>query len=210
MGKLPVDSVILVHGLWYGPWSMKYLGRGLRHKGYECRYFKYSTRKTSLGAAAKVLRDSIEGHLKSPVHLVGHSLGGLVILKLLMDYPETPQGNVVLLGSPINGSRVARKVAGWPGMSWAFGASESALAQGYAHLPEDRKIGMIRGQKPVGLGRIAGGFHEANDGTVSFSETHSERLADEVTVKTTHTGLIMSREVLRHTVSFLSGGRFAP
>ena len=44
------------------------------------------------------------------VHLLGHSLGGLVILRCLERYPMAQPGRVVFLGTPAAGSRAARRL----------------------------------------------------------------------------------------------------
>ena len=41
------------------------------------------------------------------LHLVAHSLGGLVVHRFLERYPDQPPGRVVLLGTPLVASRAA-------------------------------------------------------------------------------------------------------
>ena len=43
------------------------------------------------------------------VHLVGHSMGGVLILRALQADPGMPPGRVVLMGAPVRGSAVARR-----------------------------------------------------------------------------------------------------
>ncbi len=74
------------------------------------RFFAYDWRK-SLLRSADALRDAIrtahEENGSKPVHLVGHSMGGLMIRATLMEYGETLWpivGNIVFLGTPHYGS----------------------------------------------------------------------------------------------------------
>ena len=47
------------------------------------------------------------------VHLLGHSLGGLIVLRFLQRHSMSQPGRVVFLGTPCAGSRVARRFARW-------------------------------------------------------------------------------------------------
>ena len=57
------------------------------------------------------------------IHLVGHSLGGLVILDMLRQMPDPRLRRVVLLGTPCLDSHCARRLAGLAGMPALLGRS---------------------------------------------------------------------------------------
>ena len=64
----------------------------------------------TLGEAA----DALAGHLRAQgevAHVVAHSLGGLVACEAIASHADLPAGRVVLMGSPVRGSRTARAVA---------------------------------------------------------------------------------------------------
>ena len=46
-----------------------------------------------------------------PVHLVGHSMGGLLAIECARAHPELPIGRILCLGSPLAGSSTAAGVA---------------------------------------------------------------------------------------------------
>ena len=148
--------------------------------------------------------------LEPPVHLVGHSLGGLMLLKLFELLPEQPPGRIVLLGSPASGSRAARSVA-----RWAIGPSllgPIALAEIVERSPRrwtlPRELGVIAGSTSAGLGRLVSDLPEPNDGTVAVEETRIEGMTDHVVLPVTHSGMVASASVADHVVRFLSTGRF--
>ena len=102
-------EVILVHGLWYGSWALRALSRRLYKGGFKIRHFTYSATSASLGAHAGSLYEFARTTKADSLHFLGHSLGGLVILRMLSETPDLPLGRVVLLGCPLEGSIVDRK-----------------------------------------------------------------------------------------------------
>jgi len=202
--------VILVHGLWFGAWSLAVLARRLGKAGFQPRRFRYRTTRAGLAEHANALRRFIGSRPLPELHFVAHSLGGLVTLKMLAENGDLPPGRVVLLGSPIRGSRVARKAGAIPGGSRLLGAVQPELASGFAGLGAGREIGMIAGSTAFGLGLLLGSLGGANDGTVAVEETLAPGLREHRTLPVTHTGMLISREVTREVASFLRVGSFGP
>jgi len=74
-------DVILVHGLWVPALVMSPLAARLAVAGFRCHLFRYEGRNQSLESNAERLRRMLRD--RGPAHLVGHSLGGLVVLESL-------------------------------------------------------------------------------------------------------------------------------
>ncbi|MGD9265645.1 MAG: alpha/beta fold hydrolase, partial [Lysobacterales bacterium] len=125
--------VVLVHGLWVRGWSMTVLAKRLRKQGHEVEVFSYPTTSDCLDAHADALHAFLGSLDAGQLHLVGHSMGGLVILNLLNRYDDLPPGRVVLMGSPVKGSRVVRRLEKLPGHKLMFGKARDNLLQGYDH-----------------------------------------------------------------------------
>lgn len=205
----PVHSeIVLVHGLWFGSWALARLARRLKALGIPVRRINYRTTRGNLGDHAARLHDFARQSEAATQHFVGHSLGGLVILKMLSLYRDLPPGRVVFLGSPLRGSIVARNMQRIPGAQTLLGKIDSALHEGYPLIPDGREAGMIAGSKSRGLGLLVGGTEGPGDGTVAVSETHAEGLADHCVLPVTHTGMLYSAEVAKKTVEFLESGGF--
>ncbi len=200
--------VVLVHGLWWGPWSMALIGRGLKRNGFDVHAFAYPTMGRSLQGNARALREFVAGLALDHVHLVGHSLGGLVILRMLDEYADLPPGRVVLLGSPVNGSAVGRRVADRRLFKPLVGRARAALENGFSPAPAGRETAVIAGSRPVGVGRLFGPLERPNDGTVSVAECRLEG-ARECILPVTHTGLVTAPSVVRAVAEFLRSGRFS-
>lgn len=207
-----VSATILVHGLWYGPISMALVRSRLQRAGFDCRRFSYPTLRASMGASAGALRRFVgragQDGAVGPVHLVGHSLGGLIILRMLADYPDCPAGRVVLLGSPVQGSVVSRRVGRRGPLRPFLGSSRSSLEKGYPHCPRGREVGVIAGTAGMGIGLAFGGLSKPHDGTVGVKETRLAGATDTLQLPVSHTGLVTSPRVVEAVVAFLETGRF--
>ena len=203
------EEIVLVHGLWFGSWAMFRLARELESAGFIVRRINYRTTRGELADHARRLHEFAQESSAPVQHFVGHSLGGLVVLKMLNVYDDIPPGRVVFLGSPLRGSRVARKLNKVPGAAALLGKVESALQEGFPVLPDGRDVGMIAGSKSIGLGWLLGGTGGPGDGTVAIAETRAEGLEGHYVLPVTHTGMLYSAEVAEKTAKFLESGRFA-
>jgi pimeloyl-ACP methyl ester carboxylesterase len=143
------------------------------------------------------------------VHLVGHSLGGLLALRACLEADTLPQGRIVCLGSPLLGSAAARGFAGWGrGGEVLLGHNRELLQQGFERWDGPREVGMIAGRMPLGLGAVLGHFAGEHDGTVAVEETRLPGLADHCVVEANHTGLLFSLDVAQQVAQFLHSGHF--
>ncbi|MGC1520487.1 MAG: alpha/beta fold hydrolase, partial [Steroidobacteraceae bacterium] len=104
--------IVYVHGLWQRGAESHWLRRRLAQDlGGEARTFSYPSVAGDASQNARALTETLREIRADTLHLVGHSLGGLVILKAF-EHEEglraLPPGRIVLLGSPLRGSRAAR------------------------------------------------------------------------------------------------------
>jgi len=202
------SEVILVHGLWFGSWAMARLAKKLQAEGFRVRRFSYKTTTGDLRAHAAELREFVRVSQSDQLHFASHSLGGLVTLAMLGAEEGLPPGRVVLMGSPLDGSVVARRSRKVPGAEKLLGEIRSTLERGYEYMPSDRETGMIAGSKAFGLGMLVGGAGKPGDGTVAVGETLAEGLKDHLILPVTHTGMLYSAEVARQAGCFLKFGSF--
>ncbi|HKJ77440.1 MAG TPA: alpha/beta fold hydrolase [Gammaproteobacteria bacterium] len=201
--------MVLVHGLWMTGLEMGLLRRRLGRCGLTPYRFRYpSLGDTVAGNAARL--DAFVKTLREPqVHLVGHSLGGLVIRRLFQDFPEQPPGRVVTLGTPHTGSHVARRLQRGPFGAFLVGrAAEDGLLDGLAPWPGDHELGVVAGRLALGVGWLIPGLPRPNDGTVAVAETRLAGMTDHIAVPASHMGLLVSRRAARQTCHFLRHGRF--
>jgi pimeloyl-ACP methyl ester carboxylesterase len=203
------DTVVLVHGIWMSGLELLLLERRLRRCGFRTRRFHYRSLRRPVRHNAAQLARRVRALPAGRIHLVGHSLGGLVILQALQDDPALVTGRVVLLGSPVGGSAVARRAARHRLLRWLIGrATEQGLLGDGPRWRGWQSLGMIAGRCSFGIGRLLGGLSGVNDGVVNLEETRVEGVRDSIVVDTTHIGLVISRLVAAQVCAFLKHGRF--
>jgi pimeloyl-ACP methyl ester carboxylesterase len=145
------------------------------------------------------------------VHLVAHSLGGVVIRAMLERGVPARLGRVVLLGSPLRGSRVGARATRLPYGRRVIGRSLIDLNArgGFSDWVPGVPAGGIAGRVPFGTSWLVGGIYEANDGTVAVAETRVSGLADHIVLPVTHFALPWARQVSDEVRHFLEHGRFS-
>jgi len=203
-----VSEIVLVHGLWNRGWMMARMAKRLRTRGHHVRVFSYPTRADNLDGHADHLHNFVREQETAKSHLVGHSMGGLVILNMLSRYDDLPPGRVVLMGTPVKGSNVVKRMERLPGHGFIFGKARENLLKGFQFSPAGHETGMIRGTREFGFGQIAGKQNEPNDGSICVSETELEGLKDTVELEVSHSEMLISAEVAEQVDQFLLSGKF--
>ena len=201
------EPVILLHGVWMRSPALLLLSNRLRARGFAPIRFDYASLFRTPSKSMEKLAMRLYSYGKGPVHLVGHSLGGLMALETLNRYQKLPTGRVVCQGSPLAGSATARLLHE-KHLSFMTGKSGPLLRGGLMHAPDDREVGVIAGAKGRGMGQIIRKFDGLHDGTVAVWETRIPGLREHLVVPVSHTGLVFSKEVAERTANFLENGCF--
>jgi pimeloyl-ACP methyl ester carboxylesterase len=180
--------------------------------GADTPLFSYRSVGAGIAANARALAKRLSRLRPDTLHLVGHSLGGVVICKMFEDTggESLPPGRVVLLGTPIAGSRAAHKLAEWKLGRLIMGRSvrEELLVDRDRHWAYGRDLGVIAGTLSVGLGRIVNKHRGSSDGTIYVDETCIPGMKEHLVMHVSHTGLPFSAAVAKQTAAFLRSGRF--
>jgi pimeloyl-ACP methyl ester carboxylesterase len=205
-------QVVYVHGLWMPGQESVILRHRLGNEfALTLQSFRYSAAFSSMSRITTELDTFVRGLNATQVHFVGHSLGGLVIHRLLERFPQQPEGRVVFLGTPSIGSRAAERAGRFAPVAHLMGpsVSEELLQPQERRWSAPRALGIIAGSQPIGMGQFLGGFREDNDGTVAVSETRMPGATDHVVMPVSHLGLLVSARVAHQTGTFLTQGRFS-
>jgi pimeloyl-ACP methyl ester carboxylesterase len=208
--------IVYVHGLWQRGLESHWLRRRLSQDlEAEARSFSYPSVAADATTNARALAKYLGAIRADTLHLVGHSLGGLVILKLFAEDAEAqarlPPGRIVLMGTPLRGSRAAHNLARLPfgKKIMGLGVAEELLASRQRQWNGARDLGVITGDLGFGFGRLVGTLGGPSDGTILVEETELEGTADRLVLRVSHTGMLFSAAVARAAAAFLKTGRFS-
>ena len=203
------EAVILVHGIWSNGMDMWRLRQHLSRAGYECHTFKYQVWGKPPSVIAERLHRYVDTMDSPVVHFAGHSFGGIILLHMFHQFPFARDGRIVLMGAPVNGSVVGKRLCKAPITRWTLGKSvEQGILGDAPKWKGWQDIGIIAGTFPLGAGLVAGGLDTPHDGTVSVDETRLKGATDFITLPVSHTGMLMSTRVATQVITFFRSGKF--
>ena len=210
-----VKNIICLHGIWMPGAELIFLKHRLQTQhGFQCEMFTYPSVNGTLDENAQLLADFVLAQNLDEVHLIGHSLGGVLALRMLAMHPDIPVARVVCLGSPLSGSRAATVLRANDlgkiilGKTISEGVVDESASEWATEVTKKRDVGIIAGTVSLGIGRIVTKFSGENDGTVAVTETYLPGAKDHICLSVNHTGLVMSKDVVDQSANFLRRGEF--
>jgi pimeloyl-ACP methyl ester carboxylesterase len=212
---LPI--VLLLHGFAGLGIMTRPLSRTLRSAGYRPVEINYDSWGMPLDRICDRLLPQIAelGKTNSvPLHIVAHSMGGLVARALINRHRPDNLGHVVMLGTPHGGSEIAdfldqhsllRPILGRAGPTLVTrrpAALDALLGR------VDYPVGIIAGSRPILPSAIARLVPLPSDGKVSVASTRLPEAADHIVLPLSHTLLLYHPSAQRQIRHFLAHGRF--
>ncbi len=215
-GASSEEAVVLLHGLCRTTRSMVPMERALAAEGFRVWNVGYPSRTASIGQLAGTVVPEALGKCRdfgaTRIHLVTHSLGGILVRAYLSEHAIPDLGRVVMLGPPNQGSEVVDVL----GRFWIFGKLNG---------PAGRELGTDRDSTPNRLGRVTfplgiiAGDRSVNwinslwirgddDGKVSVERTKIAGMTDHIVVHAAHPFLMRDARAIRQTIRFLRTGAF--
>lgn len=212
--KMSGEGVLLVHGITRSSKSMAGYQSPLEKAGYQVFPFDYPSTRVDLDTAADYLHqviESLDGIER--LHIVAHSMGGLVTRTYRSKHRDERLSRVVLVGSPQNGAELADLARGKANgiFKTIFGPAGQQLVtdqEGFVKkLPTpDVEFAVIAGgHPPNGFNPLIDGD---DDGIVSVASTRLGGAADFFYLESMH--LALNRNEIAHAaaVRFLQTGKF--
>ncbi len=189
-------------------WVMKPLCHYLTVHGHECKQFSYHSVRHSPAQNALRLGKFIDGLDADIIHFVGHSLGGIILLHYFQYFDAAKPGRVVMLGTPLSGSNVARHMSKNKFIkNRMLGASAKTLLGNIPAWKGTRPLAIFAGTKGTGVGQLLGApLEKPNDGTVAVSETVIDNCTLHIEVPYSHTGMLLAKPVAASVDEFLRTG----
>ena len=206
------ETVVLLHGLGRSNLAMWRLADRLEDANYQVARVGYQSIGTTLTEVIaditwQINRCCLEA--EHPVHFVGHSLGGLLIRAYLQNNQPKSLGNVVLIGTPNQGTNMAN----WLGskdwvqfvmpMAQELGTEQNSFPNSLA--PPHYPVGVIAGVADYDNDDYLPG---RDDGLVSVESTKIDGMRDFIEINTGHSMMRYNDEVAAQTIYFLKNGQF--
>jgi pimeloyl-ACP methyl ester carboxylesterase len=204
-------AVVYVHGLWLSGHEAFLLHRRLQEdRGYQWHSFNYASTQLKMSEIVDALQAFVARIDAPRLHLLGHSMGGIAIMRFMERQPQFPPGRVVFMGTPVLASRAATSVARLMlgRMLLGHAATDELL---YAHerrWQSERELGLIAGTQSFSFGRLIANFDEDNDGTVAVSETRLPGAKAHLSLPVNHLGMLLSARVAQEVGNFMENGHF--
>ena len=193
-------TVALVHGYLANRFMLEILGARLRYRGFWPRPWGYWNMQCSLlvhaDRFAKRLMELDADEAVHTLHLVTHSMGGIIARAALDRYRPRKLGRFVMLAPPNKGSFVATRAAG------TFGRLLRPVAE-LSTAPESL-VNALPMPRDVEIGVIAAAW----DALVSDESTRPDAPHAHATLPTFHSGLLFRRDAADYVAAFLATGRF--
>ncbi len=210
------EHVILLHGMARSKTSMGKLEKCLAGQGYSTINEGYpSTREPVEKIADKYLAamvDKCRAAGAEKIHIVTHSLGGIVVRQYLQTQSLPKGSRIVMISPPNQGSELADAFRNLWIYKWINGPCGQVLGTEPESLPNSLKqvsgeIGVITGNRtlnPFFSWLIPG----EDDGKVSVERAKLPEMTDFIVVPGSHSFIMNHPEVLKQVCFFLKTGRF--
>jgi pimeloyl-ACP methyl ester carboxylesterase len=211
-----VQGVVLLHGIARTSRSLNKLETALQGAGFATLSLDYTSRKKRLDALAADIHPEISdfaGKICGPIHFVAHSMGGLLTRVYIARYRPARLARVVMLGTPNGGSEVADLLKGLSVCRAFYGPAGQQLATEQDGTltslpPPDYAVGVVAGCRSIDPIASVFVLPRPNDGRVSVQSSRLDNMADHITIKASHAGLVRHPVAIDQTIAFLRDGRF--
>ncbi|MGJ8676637.1 MAG: esterase/lipase family protein [Akkermansiaceae bacterium] len=203
------DTVILLHGLWRSTWAMEPMAQVLSEAGYQTVNIPYPSFTKSLPEIVQLVENAIEQHSSAgKIHLVTHSLGGIIAREIVQNIPEERVGRLVMLAPPNQGSEIIDWISHSPPMRLIFGPAGMNLGSGKITsptLPAHVDTAIIMGNRCL-IPFFKSMLDSENDGIVSVERGKIDGMNEFHVLDADHTFISTAPEVMQLTKSFIKNG----
>lgn len=196
---------------------MRVIAAALRKAGYPTLSPWYGLRK-SMAEIVDFLHPRINDFTAAhpgPLHIVTHSLGGLVARAYITAHRPPTLGRVVMLAPPNAGSELADFVFNLGLDSLIFGPVGPHLRTARTDEHEnqlgqiDFDLGIIAGDKPLDPVVAPLLLPSPNDGKVAVAATKIDGMRDHVVMPVQHTFMVGDATVIDQIKAYLATGAFS-
>lgn len=208
-GDMNVECTILLHGFGNIGKNMEYLAKGIMENGMNTITPTLPTTACSVSTCAVLLNDNIRDEIGKykKIHFVGHSMGGLIIRKYLLEYMPKNIGRCVFIATPHLGSELADIAGNIPFVTDLLKSVKDLMkSENNEYILNNIDIGLIIGKKTGGIGKIV--FDNQNDGLVEIESALSIDAKEVYIVDYTHHEICHRIQTVNLVKNFIKNGNF--
>jgi len=189
-------------------------------QGYHVVNVGYPSTESSIETLAQehlpsMLKECLE-HESTHIHVVTHSLGGILLREYLSQEKIPQLGKVVMLAPPNHGSPLIDKFGGFKILQWIQGEAGQQLTTHVHGKPYQlnlqpypfEHLGIIAGRhslNPLYSALIPG----KDDGKVPVENTKHPAMTDYLVLPTSHSFIMRDKEAKQQCLTFIETGNFA-
>ncbi len=205
-------TIVMVHGAVVDGYEMFLLRRRLEQLGYTTRLFHYRSMMRSLDHNVARLSTFIHETEGDIVHVVAHSMGGVLTRQVFEQTPDPRPGRLVAVGSPLLDCWIGHRIIRLHPHLGRLLIGQSVYDH-ITHLPGqvwrgERDFGVVAGTYPFGIGAIFSSLPVPSDGVVLLEETRLQGIRDHINYRINHFGLLLSKRCTAQIACFLATGAF--
>ena len=208
--------VMLLHGLARTATSMNRLAAVLAEDGFLVANVDYPSREKKIEAlSVDVIDEGVALCRKlgsTDVHVVTHSMGGILVRQYLQDQSPDVFARVVMLAPPNQGSEVVDALRDVPGFRWLNGPAGLQMGKDESSIPlqlgpVNVDVAVIAGTRSINP-ILSTYLPDPDDGKVSVASTRVDGMCAHLTLPVTHTFIMEDSTVIREVSHYLHTGRF--
>lgn len=208
---------VLVHGYNKNKKDMYTLGANLEKLNHRCIIVDLPLTFKEIDYAASIFQREVEDVLhelseNEKINLIGHSTGGLIIRKFLLNTRYIDRiNNCVLIATPNNGSELADIAAKHFKLFISTYKTLKSLRTEYVKnigfIKSDRiKVGAIAGNRSkLLIGKL---ISDENDGRIKISSVHHDGLSDIIILPYGHKEIHYKWDTAKLVDAFIEKGEF--
>jgi pimeloyl-ACP methyl ester carboxylesterase len=207
----PGTVIVFVHGAIVNGHEMVVLRSRMKRLGYGVRQFHWRSITGSLEQNLERFAKFTAGTEADTLHVVGHSMGGVLARLLFERAPDPRPGRIVAIGSPLTDCWTGRRFGALhPKLPWLAGRTmQDYLAKEIDPVWRgSRDFGVLAGTYPVGIGSLFPDLPSPSDGVVLWDETKLLGIAGHATFRLNHFAMLFSRRCTAAVARFLERGDF--
>lgn len=214
------ECVILLHGLARTSASMNKLEDALLEQNFIVANIDYPSRKyvieelsdSAVDAGLEQCAQQGASAGASAVHVVTHSMGGILFRQYVEDNGSQAFGRTVMLAPPNKGSEVVDALRNVPSYELLNGPAGLQLGTGSDSVPlnlgdASSDVAVIAGTFSVNL-ILSTYLPDPDDGKVSVESSRLDGMCAHLQVNVSHPFIMSDEAVMQEVISYLKTGKF--